>query len=206
MTPPPPEPQAGEPDPPRDDFAPPDEPCECYCLHCNRVFMSDRIWFQKVINSRDAFDGLWMCPTPNCDGTGFSFDIFPTDPSHPVNQGWHDDDDDDDDEADPADGSQGADTSAEWDPEEPRYAELDEEYGEEGDADDIEGEEWKHGLQPGERPPDPPWIADARREWEAEQKKFDEPDTRPREIDWADREPPSSGTSGSSFTPDDIPF
>src|SRR5206468_12292293 len=29
----------------KDCFAPPAEPCECYCLHCNRVFISDQIWF-----------------------------------------------------------------------------------------------------------------------------------------------------------------
>src|SRR6202042_1514012 len=47
-----------------DNFAPPKDPCECYCLHCGRVFMSDQIWFQKVIGARDGFPGFWMCPTP----------------------------------------------------------------------------------------------------------------------------------------------
>src|SRR3954468_14735454 len=28
-----------------DPFAPPAEPCECYCLHCHRTFMSDQVWF-----------------------------------------------------------------------------------------------------------------------------------------------------------------
>src|SRR5262245_53599989 len=79
-----------------DCFAPPTEPCECYCLHCKRVFMSDEIWFHKVINSKDGFDGFWMCPTPNCDGAGFTFDIFPTDPHHPANAGWHYSEDDED--------------------------------------------------------------------------------------------------------------
>src|SRR5690349_8666706 len=46
-----------------DQMAPPSEPCECYCLHCGRTFMSDRIWFQRVIGSKDGFDGFWMCPT-----------------------------------------------------------------------------------------------------------------------------------------------
>src|SRR5687768_9723414 len=62
-----------------DQMAPPMEPCECYCLHCGRTFMSDGIWFQRVIGSKDGFEGFWMCPTPNCDGAGFTFDIFPTD-------------------------------------------------------------------------------------------------------------------------------
>ena len=38
-----------------------------------------------------------MCPTPNCGGAGFTFDIFPTDPTHPANEGWHSSDDDDED-------------------------------------------------------------------------------------------------------------
>jgi hypothetical protein len=81
-----------------DQMAPPSEPCECYCLHCGRVFMSDQMWFQKVIGARDGFDGFWMCPTANCGGAGFTFDIYPTDPDHPANAGWHDDDDEEYDE------------------------------------------------------------------------------------------------------------
>ena len=52
----------------KDQFAPPAQPCECYCLHCNRVFMSDQIWFQRVIGDKNGFEGFWMCPTPNCGG------------------------------------------------------------------------------------------------------------------------------------------
>src|SRR4051812_40245242 len=88
----------------RDPMGPPDVPCECYCLHCGRTFMSDRMWFQRVIGARDGFRGFWMCPTPNCGGAGFCFDIFPTDPDHPANEGWHEfyadyvgDEDDDED-------------------------------------------------------------------------------------------------------------
>src|SRR5207249_12212962 len=73
-----------------DSMAPPKEACECYCLHCGRVFMSDQMWFQKVINASDGFPGFWMCPTANCSGAGFCFDIFPTGPDHPSNVGWHD--------------------------------------------------------------------------------------------------------------------
>jgi hypothetical protein len=158
-----------------DNFGPPAEPCECYCLHCGRVFMSDGIWFQKVIGSRDGFTGFWMCPTPNCDGAGFTFDIFPTDPEHPANVGWVDDDEEDDDE----------DEEGEWDPAESKYAEMDEEGC--APEDDLAGEEWKQGLQPGEEPAEPNWAEEARREWEEEQKKYDEPDRRPREVDWSDR-------------------
>ena len=105
-----------------DQFAPPAEPCECYCLHCNRVFMSDGMWFQKVVGDPNGFEGFWMCPTPNCGGAGFTFDIFPTDPNHPANAGWSYDDDDaeySEEEFEPM-LEEDAD-AAEWDPEEPMY-------------------------------------------------------------------------------------
>src|SRR5688500_6241939 len=135
-----------------DPMAPPKEACECYCLHCNRVFMSDGMWFQRVINAKDGFEGFWMCPTANCDGAGFTFDIFPTDPDHPANAGWHSSDDDADDDEE-EDEDEGAFDEAEYDADEAKYKQLDEAYGEEGGDDDIEGEEWKYGLQPGEQPP-----------------------------------------------------
>jgi hypothetical protein len=188
--------EPGKPKTGRDCFGPPESPCECYCLHCGRVFMSDGMWFQKVVGARDGFDGFWMCPTPNCSGAGFTFDIFPTDPNHPANAGWsYSDDPDEDEELDPVE-------EAEWDPEEMKYAELDEEWGEEDD--DLDGEEWKHGLEPGERPPEPAWAVEARREWEAEQRKYDEPDERPRVLDWSNREDQIGPTS--SIYDDDIPF
>src|SRR5687768_4783580 len=142
----------------RDQMAPPREPCECYCLHCERVFMSDAIWFQRVIGDPDGFDGFWMCPTPNCSGAGFTFDIFPTDPDHPANEGWHYDDDDEEedgegagdeegefDESEFAEGEagEGDETAAEWDPDESKWKALDEELGD-PDDDDVEGDEWKH--------------------------------------------------------------
>src|SRR5438034_5453442 len=135
-----------------DAMAPPLEPCECYCLHCGRTFLSDGMWFQRVVNAKDGFPGFWMCPTPNCSGAGFGFDIFPTDPDHPANEGWSDDDGEDEfdddvefDEAGPPAGASGAESAPDWDPDEPRYKQLDEELG---DADDdLEGEEWKYGLE-----------------------------------------------------------
>ena len=185
-------------DTPFDHFAPPAEPCECYCLHCHRVFMSDGMWFQKVINAADGFKGFWKCATPNCDGAGFTFDIFPTDPTHPANEGWTSDDgeDDEDDQA-----------SNVYDPTEPKYSELDEQYDDDDDLDDLEGEEWKHGLAPGERPPEPPWVIEARQQWEEEQLKYDATDERPRVLDWSDKPIPHkpewpSGDIGE----EDIPF
>jgi hypothetical protein len=186
-----------------DPMAPPAEPCECYCLHCNRVFMSSEMWFQRVINASDGFPGFWMCPTPNCSGAGYCFDIFPTDPSHPDNEGWVEWDEDDEDEDD-------ADGEAEWDPEESRYKALEEEYGEEDD--DIEGEEWKYGLTPGEAPQESEEMRTAREAWEAKQRQYDQPDERPRVLDWKDKPRPEApppfdeGGEGEGFREEDIPF
>lgn len=189
-----------------DPFAPPTEPCECSCLHCGRTFMSAKMWFQRVKGSEDGF---WMCPTPNCGGAGFCFDIFPTDPKHPANDGWHHSDDDEDqaydDDDDTFDEPQDSDDGAfeffdvemndpEYDPAEPQYRALDEWSS---DDDDIEGEEWKYGLQPGE-PPEPrtaQWTME-------EQEQYDEPDRRPREIELND----TDRSSRDLRNDEDIPF
>ena len=188
-----------------DQFAPPQEPCECWCMHCRRVFMSDEIWFQRVVNDPQGFEGFWKCPTPNCGGAGFTFDIHPTDPAHPANADWWFDDADD---GEGNDGEGGifegpGEADAEWDPDEPDYKALDEMGAVEGDG-DLEGEEWKYGLQPGERPPAADWAEQERLEEEAEERKYDMPDERPRVIDWGaseDRREPPGG-----FAEDDIPF
>ena len=191
----------------KDCFAPPQEPCECYCLHCGRTFMSDRIWFQRIIGDPMGLDGFWMCPTPNCSGAGFTFDIFPTDPTHPANEGWCYDDGDEDEcedeefgELDPED--EGATSEAAWDPDESKYKELDEMFGERADDEDIEGEEWKYGLAPGDRPPEPDWMEQARREREEEERRYAEPDERPPVLDWTDREDRKKYPASD----EDIPF
>jgi hypothetical protein len=183
-----------------DQFAPPTEPCECYCLHCNRVFMSDQIWFQRIIGDK-YLKGFWCCPTPNCGGAGFTFDIFPTDPNHPANAGWAYSDDDeevfvDDEEAliDLPDIQSAADAT-EWDPDEPMYNSM------EQMDDDIEGEEWKYGLEPGDKLPEfdslPHPGADDSLE---DERRYDLPDERPRELDWTNRE------DRETLNEDDIPF
>ena len=190
----------------KDPFAPPAEPCECHCLHCGRVFMSDQIWLQKIIGDK-TMEGFWMCPTPNCDGAGFTFDIFPTDPNHPANDGWveFDEEDYDDENAYDEAGDYIEPEDRQYDPNEPKYKELDEAYGDEDDSadDDIEGEEWKFGLQPGEDLPEPQWVQESRKRWEAEQKKYDAPDERPRELDWTNKR---DEAGESQFREDDIPF
>jgi hypothetical protein len=180
----------------KDQFAPPTEPCECYCLHCNRLFMSDQIWFQRVIGDKNGFEGFWRCPTANCDGAGFTFDIFPTDPSHPANAGWSYDDDEDylEDEFEEFDGLEAQAQDVEWDPEEPMYRSM------ESQDPDIEGDEWKYGLEPGDQLPDA-HRSDAQRAWEEEQERYDAPDERPRELDWSNRDDPER-----TINEDDIPF
>src|SRR5437763_9972907 len=117
------------PAPDDDAMAPPKVPCECYCLHCGRVFMSDQMWFQRVINDPQGFEGFWMCPTPNCGGAGFTFEIFPTDPTHPANAGWHTFDDEEvpwEDDGEWSEGNEADDAAkADYDPSEPKYKALD---------------------------------------------------------------------------------
>jgi hypothetical protein len=199
-----------------DQMAPPREPCECYCLHCGRTFMSDLMWFQKVVGSKDGFQGFWMCPTPNCSGAGFTFDIFPTDPAHPANDGWAYDDGEeeegawDEETCDFLPAGDSDEPEAEYDPDESKYRELDEMWGDHADDDDLEGEEWKFGLQPGERP-EAPASEEARREHEEEERRYNSPDERPRELDWSNREDPPARPKGESSPgtwadDDDIPF
>ena len=188
-----------------DCFAPPDEPCECYCLHCRRTFMSSAMWFQRIRNPRgEELDGFWMCPTANCDGKGFSFDIFPTDPDHPANEGWFSCDEAEVDDPwleDEDDGEPAADAEAEYDPDEPQYQQLDVFCEDDVDG-DIEGEEWKYGLQPGERLDRALESSDEAFEVMEEEARYDAPDERPREIVW---EEPSPG-AGGGFDENDIPF
>jgi hypothetical protein len=168
--------------------------------------MSDEMWFQRVVGAKDGFPGFWMCPTSNCDGAGFTFDIFPTDPDHPANEGWHssdvgegeEDTDWDDDPEDDADSEE--DAAPEWDPAESKYEALDDI----GDCEeDLEGEEWKFGLEPGDRPkvePPPPGVEP--RNWAEQEALYEAPDRRPSQVDWSDRE----NRTFSDLNDDDIPF
>jgi hypothetical protein len=182
-------------------FGPPKEPCLCGCLHCGRTFMSDGIWFQEVVRNGVVVDGKWCCPTPNCDGIGYTFDIYPVDPDHPDNEGWtHDDGDEEyewDEEDDDVTGE--AKTPGEpkpYDPAEPEYAALDEM------DEDIEGEEWKLGLKPGDPRPETDYESESRKRWEEEQARYDMPDERPRVIDkTGEPEPPPM-----QFGDDGVPF
>lgn len=182
----------------RDCFAPPAQACECFCLHCHRTFMSDQIWLQRVIGGRDGFDGSWMCPTPNCGGAGFTFDIFPTDPTHPANAGWDDGEDEFDDEDESLatfdesdewnedDDPTATDVDApDYDPAEPKYAQMDSDLLDSGD---LEGEEWKHGREPTAAFTAPDASDGSCNIDEIEdERRYDMPDERPRELDWTHR-------------------
>ncbi len=84
------------PDPEQDCFKPPAQPVEVHCLHCQREYESYLIEW-RIEEYRDGSKhGFWCCPTPGCDGRGFGFDIFPTDPDYRNPDGqkmWNDDDD-----------------------------------------------------------------------------------------------------------------
>lgn len=195
---------AGDPKEKRDPFGPPEQPCQCFCLHCRRTFMSDQIWFQKVRGARDGFEGFWMCPTPNCSGAGFTFDIFPVDPNHPANEGWYSDDEEfcDEEDADDADWDASDELESEYDPGESKYKELDELCGDEDD--DIEGEEWKYGLEPGQAPESDSPLPEFGQGGDPEEEAlYNSPDQRPREIDWSDR---NQDGPEQQFSDDDIPF
>jgi hypothetical protein len=60
-------------------FAPPKENTEVGCFHCRRVYDSYRIELRD--GAGPGGKPAWCCPTPNCGGLGFGFDIFPTDPN-----------------------------------------------------------------------------------------------------------------------------
>jgi hypothetical protein len=187
----------------RDPMAPPAVPCECFCLHCRRIFMSDQMWFQRVRGARDGFSGFWMCPTPNCSGAGFEFDIFPTNPED-CSEGVEFFDTDEEEEGEWEEEFDDE-AEAEWDPDESRYAMMDEMSGAD-DEEDLEGEEWKYGLEPGQTPevlPPPPGVEP--RNWREEEALYDAPDRRPRERDWSEQDDVPR-TSGTPFTDEDIPF
>lgn len=69
------------PNPETDPFRPPAIPVEVCCLHCGHEYESYLIeWRQD--EGEASHHGHWCCPTEGCDGRGFGFDIFPTDPEY----------------------------------------------------------------------------------------------------------------------------
>jgi len=184
----------------RDDpFAPPAEPCECWCLHCRRTYTSDQIWFQRVIGDQHGLDGFWICPTPNCEGSGFSFDIFPTDPEHPINAGWVDDDQFDDEA--PTGVFDDPDREIEYDPAETKWKDLDAQHADYGEEIE-EGDEWKLGISPVDRDLAFSTHPDDDHDSVSQQADYNAPDRRPRELDWSNH----LDDSTLRDLDDDIPF
>ena len=68
--------------PDTDPFKPPAIPTEVGCLHCGQVYESYLIEWRIETDSDGKPHGFWCCPMPDCDGRGFSFDIWPTDPEY----------------------------------------------------------------------------------------------------------------------------
>ena len=84
--------------PDTDPFKPPSQPVEVHCLHCGQEYDSYLIEWRIETDREGKKHGFWCCPTPGCDGRGFGFDIFPTDPEYRGEDGeamWSFDDDDD---------------------------------------------------------------------------------------------------------------
>jgi hypothetical protein len=63
----------------RKDFPPPAISTRVQCIHCGQTY--DSYLIQFVPHAGPDGRGVWRCPTPQCDGAGFMFDIWPTDPN-----------------------------------------------------------------------------------------------------------------------------
>ncbi|HTN75212.1 MAG TPA: hypothetical protein VL096_08195 [Pirellulaceae bacterium] len=60
-----------------DPFKPPSKPRKVACLHCGQHYSSDLIEWQILSGADGALNGFWCCPTIDCDGKGYEFDIYP---------------------------------------------------------------------------------------------------------------------------------
>ena len=79
-------------DPLSDPFRPPEIPTEVSCLHCGSEYDSSLMEWRVQTNVDGKSHGFWCCPTPDCSGMGFGFDILPTDPAYRDQRGgWVDD-------------------------------------------------------------------------------------------------------------------
>lgn len=65
-----------------DPMHPPSIPIEVHCIHCGNEYESYRIEWREEMDADGSKHCFWCCPIPGCDGKGFCFDIFPTDPDY----------------------------------------------------------------------------------------------------------------------------
>ena len=184
-------------------FPPPDQPVECFCLHCGRVYMSNLILPIDI-------DGEihYACPVPDCTAMGWNFDIFPVSDEVDAEGGWIEDDDESDEDfedapagdtgtLDPAlDEETNIDSadSESFDPPRDWTPELDREDEDEESAYDVEAElftqeEYDRLKKSGEIDRK---IEQIRKDWTASAKRRTDPHS-----------PPGDGTS---FRDEDIPF
>jgi hypothetical protein len=70
-----------------DPFGPPVVSVMVGCLHCGEEYDSYRIEWRILTNHDGKPHGFWCCPIEGCDGKGFGFDIFPTDPNYVTEDG-----------------------------------------------------------------------------------------------------------------------
>jgi hypothetical protein len=84
-----------------DPFKPPAVSTEVACLHCGQEYGSYLIEWRVVTTVDGSEHGFWCCPTPDCDGKGFGFDLLPLDPEYQdENGGWVVDEEAADDDSD----------------------------------------------------------------------------------------------------------
>ncbi|MGD0897094.1 MAG: hypothetical protein ABR915_04615 [Thermoguttaceae bacterium] len=77
------------PDSQSDPFKPPAIPTAVHCIHCGQEYESYLMEWRIEEGSDGQQHGFWCCPVDGCDGRGFGFDIFPTDPEYrDENGGW----------------------------------------------------------------------------------------------------------------------
>jgi hypothetical protein len=80
-----------------DCFKPPAIPIEVHCIHCGEEYQSYLMEWRIEVDADGNKHGFWCCPTPDCDGKGFCFDILPIDADYVGEDGekvWHFDDED----------------------------------------------------------------------------------------------------------------
>jgi len=95
-------PPPSNPDPETDPFRPPQIPTEVQCIRCGREFESYLIEWRQWREGGEDF-GAWCCPTEECEGRGFGFDLLPTDPDYDAEHraGWVQEDPSAEDEEEP---------------------------------------------------------------------------------------------------------
>jgi len=62
----------------KDSLGPPEQSVLCKCWHCGEQYQSSKMFYghkEGIVTLNNT--PLWWCPTEDCDGAGFRFDIHP---------------------------------------------------------------------------------------------------------------------------------